>query len=165
MLYPVIITALSLLALLSPSSAHPTTTFQKRTAGSLLAIAPKANTCANATFPKECKTASEAAPFINHSFATYGITTAGEAAAVVAIMAFESGDFKYNINHFPGRPGQGTRNMQSPALNLLVRAGLKTGSLAGWKAYVTDCVHTTATPERQAYWDRAAKALGVASSS
>jgi hypothetical protein len=34
-------------------------------------------------------------------------------------MAFESGDFKYAIHHFPGPvPGQGTRNMQSAAYNL-----------------------------------------------
>jgi len=32
-------------------------------------------------------------------------------------MLFESGDFKYKINHFPGVAGQGTRNMQSPAFN------------------------------------------------
>lgn len=33
-------------------------------------------------------------------------------------MLYESGSFKYNINHYPGVPGQGTRNMQSPAFNL-----------------------------------------------
>jgi len=33
-------------------------------------------------------------------------------------MLYESGDFKYAQNHFPGVPGQGTRNMQSPAYNL-----------------------------------------------
>lgn len=32
-------------------------------------------------------------------------------------MAFESDDFKYNKNHFPGVAGQGTRNMQSPSYN------------------------------------------------
>ncbi|KAL8712451.1 MAG: hypothetical protein Q9220_003299 [cf. Caloplaca sp. 1 TL-2023] len=191
--------------------ATPVTTLEKRTSGSLLAIAPKANTCAGAPFPKECKTADEAAPFINQSFRTYGITTPGEAAAVLGIMAFESGDFKYNINHFPGTPGQGTRNMQYPTLNLqyaksipalqsqlaaagsnptavlalltanpaydfgsgawflstqcsaTIRAGLKAGSLAGWQAYISQCVHTTPTPERQAYWERAAKAMGVSS--
>jgi hypothetical protein len=32
-------------------------------------------------------------------------------------MAYESGEFKYNQNHFPapGTPGQGTRTMMSPA--------------------------------------------------
>ena len=33
-------------------------------------------------------------------------------------MLYETGDFKYSINHYPGVPGQGTRNMQSPAYNL-----------------------------------------------
>ena len=33
------------------------------------------------------------------------------------MMAFETGDFKYNVNIFPGRPGQGTRNMQSAKFN------------------------------------------------
>lgn len=32
-------------------------------------------------------------------------------------MLFESGDFKFKINHYPGVAGQGTRNMQSPAFN------------------------------------------------
>ncbi|KAJ2764676.1 hypothetical protein IWQ56_004399, partial [Coemansia nantahalensis] len=31
--------------------------------------------------------------------------------ALVALMALESGDWMYNTNHFPGRPGQGTRAM------------------------------------------------------
>jgi len=39
-------------------------------------------------------------------------------AAILSLIAFESGDFKYNINHFPGRAGQGTRNMQMPSFNL-----------------------------------------------
>ncbi|KAL8722610.1 MAG: hypothetical protein Q9225_000916 [Loekoesia sp. 1 TL-2023] len=190
-------------------SAFSLNILEKRTSSALLAVVPKANTCDGAPFPQECKTADEAAPFINQSFRTYGITTPGEAAAVIAIMAFESGEFKYNINHFPDTPGQGTRNMQSPEFNLkyaqsipglkdklaaagsdpkavlalltangeydfgsgawflttqcsdTVKAGLKTGSLAGWQSYITDCIHTTATPERQAYWERAAKALGV----
>ncbi|KFY06307.1 hypothetical protein V492_08083 [Pseudogymnoascus sp. VKM F-4246] len=41
-----------------------------------------------------------------------------ELAALLALIAFESGDFKYNRNHYPGRPGQGTRNMQMPDFNL-----------------------------------------------
>ncbi|KAL8693127.1 MAG: hypothetical protein Q9218_001979 [Villophora microphyllina] len=193
--------------LVAPSLALPTSpTVEKRTSGSLVTIAPKANTCAGAPFPKECKTADEAAPFINQSFRTYGITTPGEAAAVLSTMAFETDDFRFNINHVPGVPGQGTRNMQSPQFNMMyaqslkltaggsdpsavlgqltanpqydfgsgawflttqcsgmIRAGLKTGSLAGWQAYITECLHTTATPDRQAYWERAAKVMGVSS--
>ncbi|KAL8642833.1 MAG: hypothetical protein Q9228_000529 [Teloschistes exilis] len=192
-------------ALSAPSLASPTVlTIAKRTSGSLLDIAPKAGTCAGAKFPNECKTAAEAAPFINQAFHTYCITTPGEAAAILSTMAFETVDFKYNVNHFPGVPGQGTRNMQSPQFNLLyaqslklavdgsdpkavlaqltvnpaydfgsaawflttqcndtVRSGLKTGKLEGWQAYITECLHTTVTPERQAYWERAAKVMGV----
>ncbi|KAL8842735.1 MAG: hypothetical protein Q9170_000391 [Blastenia crenularia] len=209
MLSSTLLKVLSLGPLIIAISASPLNTLEKRTGSALLAIVPKANTCAGAPSPQECKTADEAAPFINQSFRTYGITTPGEAAAVIGIMAFESGDFKYNINHFPGTPGQGTRNMQYPQYNMkyaqsipalkdklaavgsdpkavlalltangeydfgsgawflmtqcsdTVRAGLKTGSLAGWQSYITECIHTTATPDRQAYWERAAKAMGV----
>ena len=201
---------LSLAAVIPLLSASPLNTLDKRTSSALLAVVPKANTCAGATSPQECKTADEATPFINQSFRTYGITSAGEAAAVIGIMAFESGDFKFNVNHFPGTPGQGTRNMQYPQYNLkyaqsipalkdklaaagtdpkkvltlltengeydfgsgawflttqcsaTVRAGLKTGSLAGWQAYIKECIQTTPTPDRQAYWERAAKMMGVA---
>lgn len=200
---------LSMGAFIPTLSALPLNNIEKRTASALLAVVPKANTCAGAPSPPECKTADEAAPFINKSFQTYGITTPGEAAAVIGIMGFESGDFKYNVNHFPGTPGQGTRNMQYPQYNLkyaqsipalkdklaaagsdpkailslltasgeydfgsaawylttqcspTVRAGLKSGSLAGWQAYITQCIQTQATPERQAYWQRAAKMMGL----
>ncbi|KAG5973889.1 hypothetical protein E4U55_000193 [Claviceps digitariae] len=40
-------------------------------------------------------------------------------AAVIALMAFESVDFQYKHNLYPGRPGQGTANMQMPNYNLL----------------------------------------------
>ena len=139
------------------------------------------------------------------AFHKYGISSAGEMAAVLSLMAFETQDFKYNTNHFPGWPGQGTRNMQMPPLNLKyaqsipdlataagdpvqvlklltssdeydfgsgswflstqcpdsVRSGLQTGSQQGWEAYITSCVQTSVTPERQAYWERAKKALGM----
>ncbi|KAI4183927.1 MAG: hypothetical protein L6R41_005105 [Letrouitia leprolyta] len=196
-------------ALIPALLASPLNNLEKRTVSALLAVVPKANTCTGAPSPPECKTAEEAAPFINKSFRIYGIASPGEAAAVIGIMAFESGDFKYNVNHFPGTPGQGTRNMQYPQYNLkyaqsipalkdklaaagtdpkailslltangeydfgsaawflttqcseTVRAGLKTGSLAGWQAYITQCIQTTTTPERQAYWQKAAKMMGL----
>ncbi len=40
-------------------------------------------------------------------------------SAILALMAFETAEFKYNRNHFPGRPGQGTRNMQMGGYNVL----------------------------------------------
>jgi hypothetical protein len=53
--------------------------------------------------------------------AEYGIYHPSDIAALLSLMAYETADFKYNINHFPapGRPGQGTRNMQMANYNLL----------------------------------------------
>ena len=42
-----------------------------------------------------------------------------------------------------------------------IRSGLASGGLAGWQSYVTGCLGTTATSDRQAYWQRAIKALTV----
>ncbi|KAL8798011.1 MAG: hypothetical protein Q9182_007041 [Xanthomendoza sp. 2 TL-2023] len=205
----ILLTLLSLGSILPSTVAAPSPLIAKRAMDSLISIAPKSKTCVGAPFPAECKTAAQATPFINASFQTYGITSTGEAAAIVSLIAFESGDFRYNINHSSGHPGQGTRNMQSFALNLKyaksipalaegleeagddmkavvalltskgeydfgsaawflknqcsekVKAGLKAGTEEGWKIYTTECVGTTVTEERKAYWTRAAKALGV----
>jgi hypothetical protein len=82
-------------------------------------IDPKTASCADApaAAPGECADATTAAAAISASFAQYGIKTAGEQAALIAIMDFETAGFKYNKNHFPGRPGQGTRNMQMEPFN------------------------------------------------
>ncbi|OCT48901.1 hypothetical protein CLCR_05120 [Cladophialophora carrionii] len=83
----------------------------------LLHIAPTSNTCAGAPFPDECVASSlSVVQAIVNGFAKYQITTAEEQAALLSWMAYESGDFKYNHNHFPspGNPGQGTRCMMSP---------------------------------------------------
>jgi hypothetical protein len=72
--------------------------------------------CDGATYADECADSTRAATAINQAFETYKITSVGEQAALVAYMLFESGNFKYNKNHFPapGRPGQGTRMMAMP---------------------------------------------------
>ncbi|KAF9029582.1 hypothetical protein BDP27DRAFT_1246585 [Rhodocollybia butyracea] len=57
----------------------------------------------------ECRTAAQALPFVNKGFSDYNITTIGEKAALLSLMAFESGGFQFNIND--GNPGQGTRNL------------------------------------------------------
>ncbi len=51
----------------------------------------------------------------------YGVTSPPEIAALLSLIAYETGDFKYIINHYPapGRPGQGTRNMQMANYNLM----------------------------------------------
>ncbi|KAJ5669241.1 hypothetical protein N7462_010311, partial [Penicillium macrosclerotiorum] len=83
----------------------------------IIDIAPTSKTCDNPPAAGECATAITAAKFTSQSFDTYKVTSKAEQAAIVALMAFESVDFKYNKNHFPGVAGQGTRNMQSPAYN------------------------------------------------
>jgi hypothetical protein len=84
------------------------------TAAQITAISPKTSSCAGADFPDECADATQAATALNKAFDTYKIISPGEQAAIIAYELFESGDFKYKKNHFPGRPGQGTRMMAMP---------------------------------------------------
>ena len=68
----------------------------------------------------ECRTAAEAAPWIFGSFLQYKIDNDNAVAAVLSLLALESGELQYKRNKFPapGNPGQGTVNMQGPAFNL-----------------------------------------------
>jgi hypothetical protein len=84
------------------------------TAAQLLAIMPSSSTCSETV---ECRTAEQAASFVSKSFTDFCITSKAEQAALIAIMAFESGEFKFNTNQ-AGHVGQGTRNMQSGDFNL-----------------------------------------------
>lgn len=85
----------------------------------LLKIAPTSNTCSGAQYSTECATNVQAAQYLPSAMSTYNISNTWEMAAVLSLIAFESGDFKYNIHHFPSAvAGQGTRNMQSAAYNL-----------------------------------------------
>lgn len=81
-------------------------------------IAPQSKSCAKDN--DECRTGEQAAPYIFRSMARYGLFSPNQMAAVISLMAFESGDFAYKRNHFPapGRPGQGTANMQMAEFNL-----------------------------------------------
>lgn len=114
-----IATLLQALTLVSIASAIPLVKKQATciSPNNLITIAPDTASCDGAPFPEECASASVAAPNIAQSFSLFNIDSFGTQAALVAIMLFESGDFKYKINHFPGVAGQGTRNMQSPAFN------------------------------------------------
>jgi len=105
---------LALSALCATVSAIPFRRANAITAVDLITISSATSSCANAPEAGECRTADEAAPYIAISFTNFGITSFGEQAALVALMLYESGDFKYAQNHFPGVPGQGTRNMMSP---------------------------------------------------
>ncbi|KAF3165899.1 hypothetical protein TWF225_001353 [Orbilia oligospora] len=79
---------------------------------------------------EECATAKHAAPFITEAFKKYEINTIGEAAAILSLMMFETGNFQFNTNHFgmggKPRPGQGTRNQMSP--NFIVEYAQTFGS-------------------------------------
>ncbi|KAI9141677.1 hypothetical protein BKA69DRAFT_1071954 [Paraphysoderma sedebokerense] len=81
----------------------------------LLAISPTPQIACNASaqFADECRTAADALPYINSGLDKYGLSSTGERVAVLSLLSFESGGFKFNRNHFPapGRPGQGTRSM------------------------------------------------------
>lgn len=102
----------------------------------LLKIAPTSNTCEGAPFPSECMTAEQAAPYLITAMQTYKITSLPEISAILSLIAFETGEFKYNINHYPGRAGQGTRNMQMANYNLLYAQSIPTLS-SGLSAITT----------------------------
>ena len=56
----------------------------------------------------ECANAQEAAVNIRKSFETYNVTSKAEQAAVIALMAFESEEFRFSRNQIPGVEGQGS---------------------------------------------------------
>jgi len=113
-------------SILALSSAQPLSLVlpQKRAgttaADQLRTIAPTSNSCSGAPVPTECETADTAAHFLIDAMQQYDIYSPAELSALISLVAFETGDFKYNTNHYPapGRPGQGTRNMQMPQFNL-----------------------------------------------
>ncbi|KAJ5570280.1 uncharacterized protein N7459_009710 [Penicillium hispanicum] len=108
------------LAILSAATPIPLSLFKQDTSiteAQMADIAPNSKTCDNPPAKGECATAKQAAKYTSQSFDTYKVTSKAEQAAVISLMAFESDDFKYNKNHYPGTPGQGTRNMQSPSYN------------------------------------------------
>jgi hypothetical protein len=77
------------------------------TAATIESIDPTTKSCEGRIAEKwkeECHTAAQAADPINKSFEKYGIKTAGEQAALLSLMLFESQGFAYNRNHFP-EPG------------------------------------------------------------
>jgi len=81
----------------------------------LLHIAPHSITCKNATRPSECRTATQAAPFLVKSMEAWNITNAREIAALLSVIAFNTDSFKFNTGKCAG---QGTRNMQRDRWNL-----------------------------------------------
>ncbi|KAI9740342.1 MAG: hypothetical protein M1834_004921 [Cirrosporium novae-zelandiae] len=118
--------ALGLVALSGFSFAFPSARTNAVTTAQILLIANTSSTCSGATYADECATADVAAKNINTGFTKYGVETCGEKAALISLMAYETAEFKYNKNHYPapGRPGQGTRNMQMAKFNLLYASSI-----------------------------------------
>lgn len=83
------------------------------------AIVPDAASCPSTGMnAKECVTAAQAVKPLIKAMGS-GRFAAAEIGAMIALMAYETGDFKYNIHHFPtDTAGQGTRNMQMANYNL-----------------------------------------------
>ncbi|KAL5334777.1 hypothetical protein BJX70DRAFT_346567 [Aspergillus crustosus] len=115
-LLPTILLSATALTVASPCIPNYSTT---ATQAQIEAIAPKSSSCENPeeVAPLECATAAQAAPAFSAAFKKYNLTSRAEQAAVISLAAFESGEFRFSRNHFPGVEGQGTRNMQSPAFN------------------------------------------------
>jgi hypothetical protein len=91
------------------------TTWSRVTPTALIGIAPDAEVCnGSGEWPDECATAAQAALALASVFSRYGISNLGAQAAIIAWEAFESAEFRYKINHYPGIPGQGTRCMMMP---------------------------------------------------
>ena len=94
----------------APILSHRQDSFEQSIISKLLIIAPQSDTCAGAPYPLECRTASQVLGPIFTSFVTYEIVSSAEMAALISLMAFETEDFKYHNNYYPGNPGQGSKS-------------------------------------------------------
>ncbi|KAI9824280.1 MAG: hypothetical protein M1832_002088 [Thelocarpon impressellum] len=85
----------------------------------VLQIAPGSSSCVDGN-PAECRDAFQAAQILTTVLRDYNVTEPRLAAALIALVAFESNNFRDSRNRFPppGQPGQGTRNMQTFEFNL-----------------------------------------------
>ncbi|KAK5633823.1 hypothetical protein RRF57_009537 [Xylaria bambusicola] len=109
------------LALVGFASAAPTSLEARevKSAAQIIGeIAPNSLSCPNSKdVHDDCRTNVQAAPFFIKAFIDYGLKNYGQMAAVLALTSLESVDYKYKHNVNPGRPGQGTSNMQMIQFN------------------------------------------------
>ncbi|KAL1892254.1 hypothetical protein Sste5346_007210 [Sporothrix stenoceras] len=75
-------------------------------------------------FPDQCATNVQAAPYFISSMAQWGVTSAPEIAALLALTAVESGELRYRHSEYPVIAGKGTSNMQSPDFNAQYAAAI-----------------------------------------
>ncbi|KAI1467536.1 uncharacterized protein F4812DRAFT_429916 [Daldinia caldariorum] len=87
-----------------------------KTAASIIAeVAPSTRDCAAGG---ECVTADVIGPLLVSHMQQYGIYNPAQMAGIIALTAFESVEYTFKHNVSPGRPGQGTSNMQMFNFNL-----------------------------------------------
>lgn len=128
MKFSAILPLLPLLAVASPT-CKPSPSGDSLTAAQIEAVAPKSSSCVNPEeiAPEECATAAQAAPALTTAFKKYGVTSKAEQAAVLGLIAFESGEFRFSRNHFPGVEGQGS--MLSPLFSFFLSTSIFVFSL------------------------------------
>ena len=131
-----ILATLAATTLANPLNPRDGTPF-KVTAEQIGTLAPKSKSC-DKSKSVECAPADKAAEYINNSFQTYKITTAGAAAGLIATMIQETGQFEFARNKVPGVKGQGTRNMQSPKFNKMYLDSLTEPAFADEKKAAGD---------------------------
>lgn len=119
----------------NPDSTQPASIL---TADIIAAAAPATLSCDTTTeiADRECRDPEEAAEALNAVFLEYGLDDPTQQAAVLAYLAFESVDFGFQTNQFPGRPGQGTRSML--LFNFVYDYALDTESTAEEALALTD---------------------------
>ncbi|KAI1107603.1 hypothetical protein F4804DRAFT_104950 [Jackrogersella minutella] len=104
-------------ALAAPTpSPHMARDGVKSAADLVAAISPNSVTCDGSA---ECRTAAQVGPLLADAMVKYGVYSPGQIAGIIALTAYESVDYRYKHNVSPGRPGQGTSNMQNYNFNLM----------------------------------------------
>ncbi|KAJ9137385.1 hypothetical protein NKR19_g8216 [Coniochaeta hoffmannii] len=110
-------------SLSTPTPAHPATILPRGAGVStqasdiIAAIMPSSTSCASAAsgpYASDCRTNVQAAEPLIAAMKAYNLTTAGQIAAVLALVGFESVDMRYKHNVYPGTVGQGTSAMLMP---------------------------------------------------
>ncbi|KAI1326274.1 hypothetical protein F5Y16DRAFT_232763 [Xylariaceae sp. FL0255] len=105
------------IALAGVAVAAPTKRAASTSAADIIGmIAPDSKTCAAGN--SDCRTNVQAAPYLIAAMAQYGLKYPGQIAAVLSLTAYESDNYAYKHNISPGRPGQGTSNMQMINYNI-----------------------------------------------
>ncbi|KAI0965242.1 hypothetical protein F4678DRAFT_467791 [Xylaria arbuscula] len=107
------------LALAGLTAAAPLESRQVKSAADQIAeIAPLSVSCSDGVGGADCRNNTAIAPLFIDALKQYKLEYPGQIAAVLALTAYETSQYKYKHNISPGRPGQGTSNMQMINFNI-----------------------------------------------